>query len=310
MSSILTNTAAMSALRTLSNTQQTLQTTENRISSGLKVATASDNAAYWSIATTMQSDNQTLGSVSNALNLGSSLVDTATSGLTQGISILQTMQTDLVTAKNPGTDMSKIQSDISVMQSELKSIATSASFSGQNWLSGDSAGTGSIGNASIVSSFSRSGSAVTVGTINVNVDAVMLYDPNTGGSGAAGILDKSRTVNSTTGSIGGIDVSTLTSSSADQQTLSDYSQMVDDALKEMTTASATLGATKNSITIQQNFISSLTDAVTKGVGALVDADMNQESTKLQALQVQQQLGIQSLSIANQNSQMILKLFGG
>ena len=105
-------------------------------------------------------------------------------------------------------------------------------------------------------------------------------------------------------------MSTLTSSSADQQTLSDYSQMVDDALKEMTTASATLGATKNSITIQQNFISSLTDAVTKGVGALVDADMNQESTKLQALQVQQQLGIQSLSIANQNSQMILKLFGG
>lgn len=310
MSSILTNSAAMSALRTLSNTQQMLQTTENRISSGLKVASASDNAAYWSIATTMQSDNKTLSSVSNALNLGSSLVDVATSALTNSISNLQQMQTDLVTAKNPGTDMSKIQSDISVLQSSLKSIATSASFSGQNWVSVDSAGSGTVGNASIVSSFSRSGNNVTVGTIDVNLDSVKLYDPNTGGSGASGILDKSRTVNSTTASIATIDVSSLTGSAADQQTLSDYSQMVDDALKEMTTASATLGATKNSVTIQQNFISSLTDAVTKGVGALVDADMNQESTKLQALQVQQQLGIQSLSIANQNSQMILKLFGG
>ena len=310
MSSILTNTAAMSALRTLTNTQSSLQTTENRISSGLKVANASDNAAYWSIATTMQSDNQTLGSVSSALNLGSSLVDTATAALTNTISILQKMQADLVTAKNPGTDMSKIQSDLTVMQTEMKSIATAASFSGQNWLSVDSAGSGTIGNASVVSSFSRSATAVTVGTINVNLDAIKLYDPNTGGAGAAGILDKSRTVNSTTADLSSIDVSSLTSSTTDQQTLSDYSQMVDDALKEMTTASATLGATKNSITIQQNFISSLTDAVTKGVGALVDADMNQESTKLQALQVQQQLGIQSLSIANQNSQMILKLFNG
>ena len=67
---------------------------------------------------------------------------------------------------------------------------------------------------------------------------------------------------------------------------------------------------KTRITMQSDFVSNLMDAVTKGIGQLVDADMNTESTRLQALQVQQQLGVQSLSIANQSSQQILSLFKG
>jgi flagellin len=77
----------------------------------------------------------------------------------------------------------------------------------------------------------------------------------------------------------------------------------------MTTAASNLGAGKARVSLQQSFVSSLKDSIDKGVGALVDADMNSESTKLQALQVQQQLGVQALSIANQSSQAILKLFG-
>ena len=73
---------------------------------------------------------------------------------------------------------------------------------------------------------------------------------------------------------------------------------------------ATLGAGKSRIDTQTSFLSNLSDSIDKGVGQLVDADMNEESTKLQALQVQQQLGIQSLSIANSNSQSILSLFKG
>jgi flagellin len=60
---------------------------------------------------------------------------------------------------------------------------------------------------------------------------------------------------------------------------------------------------------QQTFITALSDSLTTGVGSLVDADMNEASTRLSALQVQQQLGIQALSIANSNTQLILKLFG-
>ena len=60
--------------------------------------------------------------------------------------------------------------------------------------------------------------------------------------------------------------------------------------------------------MQKTFTTSLMDSIERGVGQLVDADMNKESTRLQALQVQQQLGIQALSIANANSQSILSLF--
>ncbi|RUX99504.1 flagellin, partial [Mesorhizobium sp. M2A.F.Ca.ET.040.01.1.1] len=86
--------------------------------------------------------------------------------------------------------------------------------------------------------------------------------------------------------------------------------VVDIALKAMTTAATKLGAAKSSIDLQKTFTSSLMDSIDRGVGQLVDADMNKESTRLQALQVQQQLGVQALSIANGSSQSILSLFRG
>ena len=78
----------------------------------------------------------------------------------------------------------------------------------------------------------------------------------------------------------------------------------------MTTGATDLGAAKKRIDMQKNFTQALMDSIDRGVGQLVDADMNKESTRLQALQVQQQLGIQALSIANCNSQSILSLFRG
>jgi flagellin len=69
-----------------------------------------------------------------------------------------------------------------------------------------------------------------------------------------------------------------------------------------------LGAAKKQIDLQKEFTTSLMDSIDRGVGQLVDADMNKESTRLQALQVQQQLGIQSLQIANSNAQRVLSLF--
>ena len=68
------------------------------------------------------------------------------------------------------------------------------------------------------------------------------------------------------------------------------------------------GAAKKRIDMQKSFTTSLMDSIERGVGQLVDADMNKESTRLQALQVQQQLGIQALSIANSSAQNVLALF--
>ena len=79
--------------------------------------------------------------------------------------------------------------------------------------------------------------------------------------------------------------------------------VVDTATKELTGGATTLGAAQKRIDIQKDATQSLMDSIDRGVGQLVDADMNQELTRLQALQVQQQLGIQALSIANSNSQI-------
>jgi flagellin len=83
---------------------------------------------------------------------------------------------------------------------------------------------------------------------------------------------------------------------------------VEAAITALTTAGSKLGSVATNLTSQTTFTSTLSDSLTSGVGSLVDADMNQASTRLNALQTQQQLGIQSLSIANQNTQLILKLF--
>ena len=102
---------------------------------------------------------------------------------------------------------------------------------------------------------------------------------------------------------GEMDISTATDTQID-----DYIQAMDSALADMTTAATNLGSAKSRIGIQKDFVNNLMDAIDRGISSLVDADMNKESTKLQALQVQQQLGVQALSLANQSSQTILALF--
>jgi len=322
MTSIRTNTDALAALQSLSQTNKTMESTQNRISTGYKVASASDNAAYWSIATTMRSDNGALSTVNDALNLGASTADVAYTGMNSAIDLTNSIKQKLVAARSPGVDRTKVQSEISQLQNQLKSVADSASFSGQNLLSVDSSAASYNGTRSIVSSFTRdSAGAVTVGTIAINVDTsgttvgTKLYDASAAAAAdQKGILASSR--DATTGAlavagtfdIATLDISALTDSTADLTTLDGYIKGADAAVNEMTSAASNLGAEKSRISTQQSFVSNLMQAIDKGVGSLVDADMNEESTKLQALQVQSQLGIQSLSIANQAAQSIMKLF--
>jgi flagellin len=446
MTSILTNNAAKVALQTLTSTMKSLDTTQNRIATGLRVGNASDNAAYWAIATGMRSDSSSLSTVSDALNLGASTIDVAANGLKSAIDVVTTIKTKLVAAAQPGVDRTKIQSEITQLQNQLKSISDSASFNGQNWLSVNSASTGYNATKSIVSSFSRDAAgAVSVGQIHVNTNTTKLFD--TGGfavnnfvNGATGtgtaftasgavsvntvtltnvirtgaatditqtlaidftnlssttptmgaaaatanqalatgdqlgvsakynattnVLNVTKidldvinstyaapryvystwainnvTLNNSTGggkldaadattvgtytdaggittttaagtgrSIFNLNIASLTDSAADLARLNAFTKQTEAALSALTTAASDLGSAKSRVSIQQSFVMSLKNSIDKGVGALVDADMNEESTRLQALQVQQQLGVQALSIANQSSQSILSLF--
>ena len=128
MSSLLTNTSAMTALQTLRGVSANLATTQNRISTGLRVSTASDNAAYWSIATTVRSDNMALSAVQDALGLGAATIDTMYTGLNGTVDVVSQIKAKLVAARTPGVDRGKIQSEITELQKQLKKTADSAAM--------------------------------------------------------------------------------------------------------------------------------------------------------------------------------------
>ncbi|MGR9377050.1 flagellin N-terminal helical domain-containing protein [Rhizobium leguminosarum] len=300
MTSINTNNSAMSALQTLRNINSSLETTQNSVSTGYRVDTASDNAAYWSIATTMRSDNKALSAVSDALGLGAAKIDTAYTAMDNAIDVVDEIKSKLVAATEDGVDKSKVQEEISQLQEQLLSIAQSASFSGENWVAG------ADGTKSVVSSFVRDGS----GAVSVKMTEYALDTSSTGNvlfgmsSGtidtASGILG---TADANGDSVYSLDITDFTTGQI-QSALS----TIESALSAMTSAGAQLGSISTRIDLQEDFVSALSDSIDSGVGRLVDADMEEESSKLSALQTQQQLAIQSLSIANSSSQNILSLF--
>ncbi len=306
MASIMTNGSAMTALQSLTATIRSLDTTQARISTGYRVGSAEDNAAYWSIATTMRSDNGALSTVKDALGLGAATIDVAYTGMNSAIEAAKEIKNKLVAARQPGVDRNKIQSEITELQRQLQSIGNTSTFSGENWLSVDSAAVDYNATKTIVASFSRTGGAISIGTISISVEEVKLYDA----ADQSGIIDLEDTTanGGVTYSVATLSISALTNTDNDLADLEQMISWVDTAIGSMTTSAANLGAVKQRVTLQQDFVKTLMDAITRGIGTLVDADMNEESTRLQALQVQQQLGVQSLSIANQNSQQILSLF--
>lgn len=327
MSSINTNSSAMIALQSLAATNKALDTTQSRISTGYRVAEASDNAAYWSIATTMRSDNKALSTVQDALGLGASKVDTAYTGMNKAIETVNEIKVKIVSAVGAtDNDKAKIQTEIGALQSQLQAYAAAATFSGANYLSVDSTSAtvaGTADDATIVSAFNRDASGVaSVSTIDIDVDSLKLYEAYaTATNVQSGILDGLRLGTSgardntavaaaggTVAATDGYAVSSLTVVGFNDAQLGQMLTAVEGALAEMTDAATTLGATKSRIDLQKEFTTSLMDSIERGVGQLVDADMTEESSRLSALQTQQQLGIQALSIANSNSSNILSLF--
>ncbi|MEM5494507.1 flagellin [Hoeflea sp. AS16] len=322
MTSIMTNSAAMSALATLRSINSDMETTQNRVSSGYRVETAADNSAYWSIATTMRSDNKALSTVKDALGLGAAKVDVAYTGMNSAIDVVSEIKAKLVAAREPGVDKTKIDKELTELKNQLVSIAESASFSGENWLNND--GAAALGTREIVGGFNRDAAGlVSITTLAVNASSTTLIssqdetlgiltndvdadalDPNATGTARNYYLIDA---DGTAASAGSGTAIALATGTTDAQ-VDDMIRVVDKMLTQMTDAASNLGAVNKRVSMQEDFVADLMDSITTGVGRLVDADMNEESTRLKALQTQQQLGIQSLSIANSNSENILQLF--
>jgi len=126
----MTNTAAIAALDTLRSISSQLDMTQSRVSSGYRVENASDNAAYWSIATTMRSDSKAMSAVEDALALGAATVDTAYTGMETAIDVVDEFKAKLVAAREPGIDKDKINKELTELKSQLRSIVDGSSFNG------------------------------------------------------------------------------------------------------------------------------------------------------------------------------------
>jgi flagellin len=280
MASILTNSSALTALRNLASTQSALGKTQNQISTGLKVAEAADNTTNWSVSTQMKTDNSVLSTIKASLSQSAETLNTANGALGELTKALEDIKVELAKAKNViGTDYTDINTSLAAIGKRIEGIVDGAENNGVNLLNGTITGP-----AQMVSGWS--GGTTGSGFKTIDVTLSDMDDALVSGTGAVNAL-----------SIGG---------AADVDTSADT---VETALKAVRDYAVELGAAKNQITAQQTFLGVLSESLTNTVSTLVDADMNEASTRLQALQTQQQLGVQSLSIANQNSQMILKLFG-
>ncbi len=166
MSSILNNSAALSALQSLQMTQQALSTVENQVSTGLSVASAADNSSYWSIATQLNADSGMVTAANSALSEGQSVLSTANSAINSVITTLNSMRTALTEAQNPGADIANINTSLASLGQQLQDAVNGASFNGLNVLNGTQ------NTLSFVAGFNASSAGGTVNTISFAAQAL------------------------------------------------------------------------------------------------------------------------------------------
>lgn len=276
--SVHTNKPALIALQNLNATNDKIGEVQNHINTGLKIATAQDNAAVWSIAQNQRADIGALGAVKMSLDRANSIAEVSmTAGATVSDLLVQ-LKEKVVAAMDTSIDTASrtaLDSEFKSILRQIGQVTDNAAFDGANLLNGlNGSGATSIqflANASASSYITLSTQNMTLGT-------------------------------------GGIITMSAASSLDSVSTASNVLSQLNASILNVNQALGSLGSQAKQITSHSDFVGKLTDTLTTGVGNLVDADLAKESASLQALQVQQQLGAQALSIANQSPQMILQLF--
>ena len=272
MNSVNTNVGAMVALQNLNKTSSQLGEVQNRINTGLKVASAKDNGAVWAIAQNQRSNSGALNAVKDSLQRSISTVDVA---LSAGESISDTllqMKEKALAASDTTLDAASrtaLNDDFKALRDQLGKVVTNAVFNGANMIK-----------ATTPTTVAALASADGVNKITVAAQNLSL------GGGNATVA--------ATASIG-----TQTTAAAMIATINTSIANVSSALSKLGT---------KALSSHFSFVSKLQDTIDAGVGNLVDADLAKESARLQSLQTKQQLGIQALSIANSSSSSLLGLF--
>lgn len=272
--SVHTNTSAAIALQNLTRTNDRLGDVQSRISTGLKVQGAKDNAAVWAIAQGQRADISALSAVKQSLDRATSIADVALSAGESVSDLLNQLKEKVVAAKDESlTTQSRqlLDADFKALLRAIKSSIENAGFDGGNILDG------SLTNGIKFLANADASSSITLPSKDLSL------------SGSIISLSLSDSLLTLTGA-------------------ADALTALDSSITALNSALGEIGAQAKQIEAHNTFVTKLVDTLESGVGNLVDADLAKESARLQALQVQQQLGAQSLSIANQAPQIILSLF--
>lgn len=313
MTSINNNASAMNALATLRDINASLTDTQGRVATGLKVESAKDNAAYFAISESMKSDSGMLKAIDESLDLTKQSVATARNGAETMQELADRFVQRLAFAQEQTTGLDEIELELQSLVADMKTTIKQSTFDGDDLV--NAAGTDGANPpvAATAATIDAATGAITAGTSAAAADrAVVTGVSRAGGTFATTSIDLSSV--DLHGQMQKFDViaSAFNTNAGDATTGEAFLGQVlveaTTAHKAVITASTTLGVAEKSIETQQDFLSSLVDNLDAGVGSMVDADMEEEAARLQALQVQQQLATQSLSIANQGPQNILSLF--
>ncbi|GGZ00172.1 flagellin [Novosphingobium colocasiae] len=290
--SVNTNSGAMAALQSLNSTNRSMETTQSRITTGLNVASTKDDSAKYTVAQTLRGDLGKLGAVTTSLNNAKSVTDVAVAGAEQISDLVNQMKSKALEASDAGLDNESrkaISNDLLTLKKQINTVLEGSSFNGTNLLKGTAATVATDGKVSALQSIN--GDTLTVANQALSEAA----DTAFGASGTdTDITNVGLDDDGTAGTGSGAADALLTK--------------LDSFFDTVKTSLSDLGAGSRQIEGQLSFNSNLNDVISTGIGSLVDADLAKESANLQALQVQQQLGVQALSIANQAPQTLLSLF--
>lgn len=316
MTSINTNASAMNALATLRNINASLSDTQGRVATGLKVESAKDNAAYFAISESMKSDSGMLKAVNESLDLTKQSVATARLGAETFQELAERFVARVAFAQEQTTGLDEIELELKGLVADMKTTISQSTFDGADLV--NAGGTAADGTTAAVAP------AIDGATGVITADATSPSAAAAARNIVTGISrDTAGAVSTTSFSLSPVDLygqmqnfeaiaNTFNTNASNATTgeafLGGALTEATKAHKAVTTAATTLGVAEKSIETQQGFLDSLITNIDAGVGAMVDANMEEEAARLQALQVQQQLATQALSIANQAPQNVLSLF--
>ncbi|MBN8905994.1 MAG: flagellin [Rhodospirillales bacterium] len=278
LNSVNTNSGAMIALQSLNATNSQLATVQKHISTGYRVADATDDGAAYAIAQGVRSNVGALTSANQQLGNVKGLLSTTNTALTNVSNTMIQMKNLLVKLADGNVQGDARDQNIAAYNSladSLKNAITDATYNGKT-LIGDIGGGSGFGSVNVVRN--EVGSTYGIGTFSGSAlyGAVTNGAAITNAAGAAALI-----------TAGGSFVTQF---------------------NKVSTQLNAYGAASNYVDAQVTYNNDKIDALNSGLGALVDADLAKESAQLQALQIRQQLGTQSLSLANQAPQTLLSLF--